>query len=375
MKKKLTILFGDAHLSYSPTVIGLYDLLLPHFDVTIVAKSPKSFDDRPIANRKVVYIKQPNHRIGRLQRKLAFRLASAKNTFAKRFAGINAPYETFYEFKFIKQFLATENPDVIIAVDFKSLFFAQLLDKKVEFVSLEIVPNDPFYRACDLRNINSVIIQTKERYRHLFGDRGFRTFFIQNSPVYSAGQTEAPRAGLAYCGTAWNPFGFYHCLEFLKKFPSYEMHVRGAILSDDKERVRRDCGDLLANGRLVIDDKYLDDRDVVDYLRKFRIGFSFYNFEIEWVNNFNYQSAPSGKMFKYFAAGVPVVASDTLGAQPVIEFDCGVLIKDLKPESIKQAIDEIESSFEHYSNNCLKAAEHYSLDKTAKPFVDYLAAK
>ena len=72
---------------------------------------------------------------------------------------------------------------------------------------------------------------------------------------------------------------------------------------------------------------------------------------------------------------MPVIALDIIGAKPVAEFDCGVLINDLRPESIKQAIDEIESSFEHYSNNCLKAAEHYSLDKTAKPFVDYLAAK
>lgn len=371
MKKKVTILFGDVHLSYSPTVIGLYDLLSPHFDVSIVAKSPNSFDNRPLANRHVVYIKQPNHRICRLQRKLAFRLASTRNIFAKPFAAINAPYETFYEFKFIKQFLTTENPDIIIAVDFKSLFFAQLLERQVEFVSLEIAP-DPFYQACDVTNINSVVIQTRERYDHLFAQKKFKTFYIQNAPTYSPARTEQPRAGLVYCGTAWNPFGFYHCLEFLRQFQSFKMHVRGAILSDDKERIAREYGDLLGCGQLIIDDDYLDDKDVVDYLRQFRIGFSFYNFDVDWIDNFNYRSAPSGKMFKYFAAGVPVVALDTLGAQPVIEFDCGVLIKDLNPNSIKFAIDTIESNFEYYSQNCLKAAEHYSFNMMASPFVDYL---
>ena len=372
MIRKLTILFGDAHLSYSPTVIGLYDLLSAHFDVTIVAKSPQFFDNRPIVNRKVVYIKQPKFRIARVPIKLAFRLATIRDTVAKLFAEINAPYQTFNEFKFVKDFLATEKPDVIIAVDFKSLFFAQLLNQKVDFVSLEIGRNDPFYAACELENVNSIVIQTPERYEHLFGDKELKTFYVQNSPIYIPIETAQTRKGLVYCGTAWDRFGFYHCLEFLKQYPSFSMNVRGAILSGDKKRVVSEYGDLLASERLIIDQDYLDDKDVVDYLQTFRIGFSFYNFEIDEIDTFNYRSAPSGKMFKYFAAGVPVVALETIGAKPIADFDCGVLIKDLRPESIKYAIDKIEGNFEHYAQNCLKAAEHYSFDKMAKPFVEYL---
>lgn len=373
MKKKLTILFCDAHLSYSPTVLGLYDLLSPHFDVTILAKSPQFFDDGPLANRNVVYIKQPSGRIGTLLKKLTLRLTATHDKVAKLFVRIDAPHQTFYEFKFAKKLLATENPDIVLAVDFKSLFFAQLLNRKTEFVSLEIKPNDPFYAACDLKNIDSVVIQTKERYEHLFGNRNFKTFYIQNSPVYVPAQTEVARNGLVYCGTAWNPFGFYHCLEFLKLYPSHSLNVRGAIFSADRKQVQQEYAGLLDNGRLIIDDEYLDDKEVVNYLRKFRIGFCFYNFEIDWINNFNYHSAPSGKMFKYFAAGVPVVALSTLGSRPIAEFDCGILIDDLKPENIKQAIDKIESNFEHYSQNCLKAAEHYSFDTMATPFLEHLA--
>ncbi|MGB7202184.1 MAG: hypothetical protein WBD16_07935 [Pyrinomonadaceae bacterium] len=372
MKKKVTILFGDAHLSYSPTVIGLYDLLSPHFDVTIVARSPKFFDNQPLANRKVIYIKQPTRRIGRLLKRLFFHLASISNKDAKLLTEIKAPYTAYYEFEFIKHYLTEEKADMILAVDFKSLFFAQMLDEKAEFLSLEIVPTDAFYQSCNLMNINSVIIQTKERYEHLFGDKKFKTFFIQNSPTYVPMQITTARKGLVYCGTAWNPFGFYHCLEFLKQHLSYSLNVRGAMLSDDKKRVESEYGDLLTSERLIIDDEYLDDEDVVDYLRKFRIGFCFYNFEIEWINNFNYYSAPSGKMFKYFAAGVPVVALNTIGSRPIVEFDCGVLIDDLNPERIKEAIDKIEANFEYYSQNCLRAAEHYSFDKMAEPFIEYL---
>ena len=77
-------------------------------------------------------------------------------------------------------------------------------------------------------------------------------------------------------------------------------------------------------------------------------------------------------MFNYFAAGVPVIGIDIPGLQPVRDFDCGVLTKDMQPESIKNAIVEIESRFDYYSENCLRAAAHFSFDKMAEPFLDYL---
>lgn len=372
MKKKLTILFGDVFLSYSPTVLGLYDLLIQHFDVTIVARSPKFFDNHAVTDRNVVYIRQPVSYAARLFSLLPYCLSSIVDSKIKQLRGAKFSISTFREFTFIKKYVAREKPDIIIAVDFKNLFIMQLLGKKVDFLSLEIMSDDPFYAACDLHNVNSVIIQTKERYEHLFGDRNFRTFYIQNAPVYVPRGIANERRGVVYCGTAWNRFGFYHCLKFLDQFPSYTMNVRGAMLSDDKKRVETEYSELLTSGRLIIDDDYLPGDELIDYLRKFRVGFSFYNFELDEVNTFNYHSAPSGKMFKYFAAGVPVIALDTIGAKPIADFDCGALVKDLRPESIKQAIDQIESKFDYYSQNCLKAAEHYSFDTMAAPFVEYL---
>lgn len=370
-KKKVTILFGSPHLSYSPTVIGLYDLLSPHFDVTIVAKSPKFFDNKPLPNRRVVYMEELTGKPEKLANQMLYFLTSFFN---KDIALLkkNFHHSYFYEYKFIKHYLKKENPDFIIAVDFKSLWYTQSLNKKAEFLSLEIVPNDTFYENCNFQNINSVIIQTEERYEHLFKGKEFKTFYIQNAPIYIPSQSNLNREGLVYCGTAWDAFGFYHYLNFLKEFPDYTLTVKGAILNDDKTRVEKEYNDLISGERLIIDDDYLDDTEVVDYLRKFRVGFCFYNFEIDWVNTFNYFSAPSGKLFKYFAAGVPVIGVDISGLSSVREFDCGILIKDLSPKSIKSAIDKIESNFEYYSQNCLKAASHYSFDKAAKPFIDYL---
>ena len=375
MKKKVTILFNGAHLAYSPTVIGLYDLLSENFDVGIIAENPKAFGYERITDRRVIYRK-------RLKRKNCLRiyrrLYELRAFFDKEIAALKKMRfntDVIYDFTSVRKILAAESPDFIIAVDFPNLLYTQILRKNVEFLSLEIVPNDDFYDQCDFENINSVIIQTKERYEYLFRDRQYKTFLIQNAPVYVRSENEENRRGLVYCGTAWNPFGFYHCLEFLRVFPEYTLNVKGALPAADKTRVNTDYQDLITGGRLIFDSEYLDDEAIIKYLRQFKVGFCFYNFEIEWINNFNYHSAPSGKMFKYMAAGVPVVGQDILGLEPVKEFDCGVLIKDLKPETIRQAVEKIEGNFDYYSQNCLKAAEHYSLDKTTEPFIEYLTAR
>jgi glycosyltransferase involved in cell wall biosynthesis len=375
MKKKVTILFSGAHLAYSPTVIGLYDLLSEHFDVGIVAESPEAFDFERLTNRNVVYREKLTDK-----NRLRFyrRLYDLRSLFDKEIAALkqmNFDTDVIYDFTQVRKTLAAESPDFIVAVDFQNLLYTQVLEKGVEFLSLEIVPNDKFYDHCDFKNVNSVVIQTKERYEHLFEDEKLKTFFIQNAPVFTEAENRVRRNGLVYCGTAWNPFGFYHCLEFLRTFPEYTLNVKGALPSEDKAKMQTDYQDLTTNGRLIFDREYLDDAAVVDYLRQFKAGFCFYNFELEWINNFNYYSAPSGKMFKYLAAGVPVVGQDILGLNPVEEFDCGVLIKDLEPRTIKKAVEKIEENFSYYSKNCLKAAAHYSFDKTSKPFVDYLQAK
>jgi len=370
--KTVTILFSDIHLSYSPTVIGLYDLLSELFEVRIVAKSPRSFDNKPVTGRNVVYLPDRRSLIRKIVNRSRFAFLAVRKKEFRKLKRKGTHYSVLEEYDFICDLVSHGDTDIVIAVDFKNLFFAQLMGRNVEFLSLEIKADDPFYESCDFENINSVIIQTVERYKHLFNGAKFKTFYIQNAPNFRPSSIELERRGLVYCGTAWDAFGFYHILEFLRCSSSDTLTVKGAILDEDRRRIDSEYVDLIAAGRLMIEDDYLDDTEVVEYLRKVRVGFCFYNFEIDRINTFNYLSAPSGKMFKYFAAGVPVVAQDTIGMKPIKEFDCGVLINDLRPETIKAAVEMIEKDFDRYSQNCLEAAEHYSLDKAAKPFIEYL---
>jgi glycosyltransferase involved in cell wall biosynthesis len=372
MKKKVLILFPSEHLAYSPTIINLYDFLAVHFDVTIIAPSPKKFNNQVLENRKVIYhgfkYKKPAVAVNRIR----FELTAIFDKYARLFR--KKDFNTgdfFYAFKVTKKFIEQENPDHIIAVDFRNLLFCQILEKKAHFLSLEIRDNK-YYPECDFSNIESVIIQSKERYDHLFAGKKFKTYFVQNAPVYRELDINVVKKGLVYCGTAWDDFGFYHCLEYLKAFPSETMTVKGALLDKDRARVKSEYKDLLEQSRLIIDDLYADETEIIAYLNSFRIGFCFYNFDLPHIRTFNYYSAPSGKLFKYIAAGVPVIGSDISGLSAVNEFNCGVLIKDLKPVSIRQAIEKIESNYDFYSANCLKAAQHYSFDKTIKPFIDSL---
>jgi len=112
-----------------------------------------------------------------------------------------------------------------------------------------------------------------------------------------------------------------------------------------------------------------------EYLNSFEIGFCFYDTRYEHINNFNYNTAPSGKLFKYYAAGVPVIGSNIAGLQSIDEFQTGIRVKNYTPKEILNACETIQANYQFYYQNCLKAAEHFSFDKMIKPFLEYIAWK
>ena len=103
MRKKVLILFDGHHLAYSPTVIGLYDLLSQEFDVTITAAHPETFNNQELPGRKVLYTKLKFKRINRLY-KLWFYLNPFSSKTIQYFKKLQIDYrEYFYYFFFIKK--------------------------------------------------------------------------------------------------------------------------------------------------------------------------------------------------------------------------------------------------------------------------------
>ena len=164
-------------------------------------------------------------------------------------------------------------------------------------------------------------------------------------------------------------------MEYLKKYNDLSLTVQGALPDEDKKKVVEEYNSLLNEKLLIINDKYLKNEEVVNYFSHFKIGICFYNFDVEWINHFNYQSAPSGKIFKYLAAGVPVLGINIIGFKFIEDMQCGVLINSLAVEEIRKGVEKILKNYSFYEANTKTAAKHFSFDKAIKPYIDYITTK
>lgn len=373
--KKILILFDGPHLAFSPTPTQLYDALSQKYAVTIIAQDPENFTGQAINDRNVMYHKYYSVK-GRVFYRMLFEGLKLFNKEAKNIAKNKLNYrDYFFRYKFIKKEILRGGYDRIICIDIANLFFCSMLHKRVDFLSLELTRDEHLWPAINKSIIDCVIIQSIERFEYLFKQEKIKTFLIQNAPDYKDLDLDIPgRRHLIYAGSALDAFGFYHTLRYLKSFPDETMVVQGAVLPHEKTRIENEFPELLSEKRLLINTKYLDNNDVVNFIADFEIGFCFYNFEDPMVKNnyFNYYSAPSGKMFKYLAAGVPVVAINILGFHFVNKYDCGILVDDMNAQTIREAIMKIRANYNYYVANAISAAKDFSFNTSLQPYLEFI---
>lgn len=370
-KKNILILFNGDHLAYSPTIIQLCEFLSDSHNITIFALKPKKFKELSLKNVKIEYYDEIKSKLGLKEKIKSFFLYYSKNKIYLNFSRNFGNDTDFFFFLKPLEKLIKKN-EQIIAVDIKNLAFSTLFNRKTHFLSLELCSDEEYLEKVDKKLISSVVIQSKARYDYLFKEEKHKTFFVQNAPVYKPIPQVENREGLIYAGTAFDAFGFYHCLKFLDENPKEKMYVQGALIYDSEKFVNENYNHLIESGRLKINSTYLENDEVNNLINQFEIGFCFYDFSIPWVNNFNYQSAPSGKLFKYLAMGVPVVCNDIIGFQFIKDKNCGVLVKDMEPQTIKNAIDQIRENYQLFSDNARMVAQEVSFDKMVQPFISYL---
>jgi hypothetical protein len=369
-REKILILFHGEHIAYSPTLLQLYDILEKKYDVTVTAELPHNYNNLKIENRNILYHKF-HHVKSRYFYWVLFQILLIFSKEARLFKKNKLNYKQYlFKFRFIKNIIKQNNFKTIISVDILNAVFCSILKRHSDFLSLELTIDEQFLPLIDLQYINCVLIQSSERYQYLFKDKSIKTFYVQNAPIYKD-VLKKERDGLIYGGSAYDLLGFYHCLNYLNAYKNEKLTVQGAIMPIDLARIENEYKHLLDENRLVLKRKYLENDEVVESLSNFEIGFCFYNFDAPVIrdNYFNYASAPSGKMFKYLAAGVPVVGSNIIGFKFVPELKCGVLIDNLEPEEIHQAITTIRENYSLYVENTIKAAKHYSFDKSIEPYL------
>ncbi|MBS1668864.1 MAG: hypothetical protein JST58_15930 [Bacteroidetes bacterium] len=368
MKKKLLIVTANDFLVYQPSILNLYDFLLPHFDITIVSFEPAFIGKTKDETRNIRYLKIP---FKKLFQHLDYAIYLFLNFLSKP-SKYNYWISKQLQEKALYSCLKKNKSDLVIAVDSMALYFAQQIFGTCHFFSLEIYPEDPYWKKIDMDKIQSVIIQNTERYDYLFATKTIKTFFIQNAPVFSGGHfSDQDRKGLIWAGSIIKKFAVLECIDFLKHFEEYKLVLKGGGEEKTLTYIHETYKDLLDDGRLKIDQSYIAAAQFLDYLSTFKIGFCFYDWALI-KSSINYQTAPSGKLFMYLAAGVPVVACNIPGFRFVKEFNAGVLIEDYDPATIKKAIDEIEIAYENYQLGCFKAASHFSFDKSVEPYIQFL---
>ena len=268
--------------------------------------------------------------------------------------------------------------DEVIAVDSAGLWTAQKIFGQCHFMSLELF-KDRLFERCNLKLIESVIIQTQERYDYLFGDLTIKTFLIQNSPPYkpdAINRKPLTSRKAIFLGNANPRNGSYFCIESMRDITDLSLTIKGAISSQDRQYIETHYSDLLKSERLILDDQYVKQEEIIEYLSQYYVGFCFYDLKCtDETTSFNFISVPSGKLFNYYAAGVPVVGSNILGLKSVQDFNAGVLLENTSAMTILQALNYIDQHHEQLSKNCLKAAAHFDFNLAVRPFKEYLLAK
>jgi glycosyltransferase involved in cell wall biosynthesis len=376
-RKKILILFPQQHIAYSPTTLGIYDALSIHADVTIFCPFPDEYKTENVGKRHFIFFKLDTSRIKKLAAVPAFILHKLEALVNKNNAlgrlGIYH-FSRLIAFKNALQKTNVSEFDEVIAVDVLMLFAAQRYCKQASFVSLELNDEEKaVLQTIPATFIKAVVIQNQQRYTFLFGEAKHQTFFVQNAPVFTKPNERQKRTdALVFNGTATPWFGLYHSLDFIKQYPQFSLTFKGIVLSSEKNNIHSTYKELIDTGKIIFNNEYTSNSDMLDFLNQFEIGFCFYDLGYPKMNTFNYRTAPSGKMFAYFAAGVPVIGNNIDGLKPVEEFEAGVLVNDFKPATILEAVNKIKSNYAFYQNNCYKAAAHFSFDKAIGPFVKEL---
>jgi glycosyltransferase involved in cell wall biosynthesis len=376
MKKKVLILTLNDYIIYQPSILNLYDFMQDRFDVTIVSFMPENATKIKDESRKVIYLK-PNAFLKYSLQKADFIFSVLFRKFKKVLPG--KEYHHFYYNKYLPYVLRSGvvnkklNADIVIAADFPALRVAQQIFGSVHFISLEIENNtNPIHKKIDRNRVKSVFIQSKERYDYLFPGMDLPVFYIQNAPVFSPDNIKYyERRDFIWAGAMERRLAVLECIAFFESYPQFRLVLKGG--GDEKSlRIIHDrYAKLLADGTIRIDRTYLPASSFLDFLSHFRIGICFYSWEL--INSsFNYATAPSGKLFMYLAAGIPVIACRIPGFKLVEEFGAGVLIDDFEPATILNAVKIIEADYSRFIEGCYKAAAYFSFDKRVVPYLDYL---
>ena len=366
-QKKILIIFPDDCLSHSPTILNLTKLLSYKSSVKVIGMSTHSYSNSLLASNTFELVSTKNPIMSFLGKTRQMNLYN--------FCKVVLLFRRVYKLSKRTYF------DEVIAVDSVGVWIAQKVfeRKKVHFLSLEI-RKDYYFNHIDLNNVSSIIIQTPERLEYLFGKLKHppSIFYIQNSPIINNEhkQTRNFNGEFLYIGSVIPSHGIISIIEFLRlsKEKEFRLTLKGFFDKFFRAKIEKNYFDLIESNLLVLDDSYVKQEEILSFVRQFSIGFCFYDFNLIKRNDYNYISCPSGKLFNYFAAGLPVIGSNILGLHAVEIFQAGKLleINDISPTKINDSVDQIIRNYKFFSNNSKSAGKIFDFRKQSQEFINFI---
>lgn len=371
MKKKILIIFPDSHLAYSPTTLNLKEELKKYFDIKILAFDNDSFFYK-LKDDSIVYLRINNIILYFILRVIRF--------FHTRIIRDNSV--DLIKKILIYKYLLLNKYDRVITIDLMSLWYVKgIVKSNLDNLSLELNQYSK-YLILSIKNIqiDNLIIQDENRLKFYTHKKYKNVFFVQNSPPFYEDIQELSlnkkfNNKFVYAGTTSIEFGIFSCLSYIKENSDFNITIMGAIYPNTLENIISIYCELLHQKKIIIDDNYYSEYNYCLKLSDFSIGFCFYEFFHPNINKKfnNYYYAPSGKMFKYLASGVPIIGIDIPGLSIIKEYNAGILLKDITNSNINNAVEKIKNNYQFYVNNCFNAAKNYDFTTNVKNYINKIS--
>lgn len=356
-ERRILIVFPDEWLQYSPSVLNMYECCSKqHFTKLIYFDNGRFKNDGLVNNGKSIRVSK-------------FAAYVSRKTFGYKFYKI---LRLFFVLLFTKLF--NKKYDFIIAIDSSGYLPAKLLFNSAIYFSLE-TEKDVYYNISQILGIDNLIIQSKERRDYMLDEgSGANVYYIQNSPILEEkSQIKIDRKNekkILYMGNIEFGYGLEQFIDCIQNLGSeYSLTLKG--IKNDKyfSFLQEKYTSQISSGKLIFDFSYIAQAKVIEFVSQFYIGITGYDLELA-KQSFNYFSSPAGKLFNYYAAGVPVIGINIIGLKSVTDFNAGVLIDEVSEKNIQQAITAIESNYSFHSENCFRASKEFDFKRGFNFFID-----
>jgi len=355
-EKSVLIVFPDEWLQYSPSVLNFYRCCSEKYHTKLVYVDNGHFKNKGLAKNS------SSIKIGK------FAAYFWRKTFGYKFYKV---IRLFFLLLYVRLF--NRRYDLVVAIDSTGYFVTKLLFGDVVYYSLE-AEKDTYYKVCCTMGISTLIIQSKERGDYMVGqEEGVKIFYIQNSPLLTNVALKPKNISqkrILYMGNIEFGYGLEQFINCMKELGAeYTLTLKGIKNARFDNWLHQHYGEMISSGRLILDNSYVEQSKIVEFVSAYHIGITGYDLELA-KKSFNYFSSPAGKLFNYYAAGVPVIGINIVGLKSVSDLNAGVLLDEVTPGTIKTAISSIEGNYDQYRANCLLAAKDFDFKKAFDLFIE-----